>query len=172
MVFKIMKSFLIILLLFTSYVNGQNLRSRSLYNSITKEDSLVRIDIEGNPLKAISDTLLTDTLDELNGWRKMKIVSYYYDSLNTLRKIAFTDNPNADYYFYFEGSNLKEARVIEWRSSMICKYSFTNEDNASTIHEIERKAHDGGKKDFYDALRIGKSFFEKFKAALSEHSIQ
>jgi hypothetical protein len=168
-----MKAALIILLLFSSISYGQrtpydrSAYSRSVYDEYKKEDSLEGLHVDITQLKVITDTIPIFSLDEMNSWRDMKLVIYYYDSLTNLRKIFFRDGRRADYTFYFKESNLLKARVKTSAAGTIMKYYFTNEEAIYTFQDIEQKMTlYPAQKTFYEVLAMGKSFSIKFSSLL------
>jgi hypothetical protein len=129
----------------------------------TKENSLQSLYANDTLIKIITDTLPLYSTDDFNGWRDMKLVSYYYDTSNTLRKISFRDGRAGYYYFQFEGPYLRKAEFDKQAFST----DFTIEDNSYTLSEIEQRiARYPEKKQFYELLKMGKTFFEKFKTLL------
>jgi hypothetical protein len=168
-----MMKFLTILLLIVglfSYGQQANVRKparwRPEFNQFRKEDSLDGIYTDDAFLNVITDTSLPlpYSLDELNGWRHMQVVNYYYDSTNSLKKVSFS-NDKGYYYFYFEGIYLKKARYIKWQSDL--KYYYSAEDNKSTISEIDtRIIGEPEKKDLYETLKMGRNFFQNFQIYL------
>jgi hypothetical protein len=167
-----MKFIVIIMLLYGSLAYGQRRQGKDPYGDrsrlaqFQKEDSLEGFYINYTHLNVITDSLPLYTFDENSGWRDMKLVDYYYDSMSVLKKIYFRNGREGYYYFYFEGLILMKASSFKWTQS-INKYYFSIEENKYTISEMEQKmTQEPEKKDLFETLKIGKNFIERFKTLL------
>lgn len=162
-----MKSIAIILLLFSTATRAQRhdpFDRRLIFEQFKKEDSLEGLYTNSDLLYVITDTLPLTTINETVNWKDVQLVSYFYDDSKTLKKIAFRNGRNGHYYFYFEGANLKKARVVK-SSSIAVQYYYTAEENKITNSELERRSlQEPGKKQFYETLKLGRHFFKKFPA--------
>jgi hypothetical protein len=170
---SIMKWIVIVLFLANSFAYGQRLHGttpfddRAIFDKFKKEDSLDRLYTNDSLLKVIIDTLPLYAFDDNDGWRNMKLVYYFYDSSNVLKKIFFRNGRDGSYYFYFEETYLKKVRSLKWAPLINSKYYFSIEDNNYTLLEIsQRITQEPEKKNLYETLKLGKIFFEKFKTLL------
>jgi hypothetical protein len=168
-----MKWIVIVFFLANSFAYGQRLHGstpfddRALFDEFKKEDSLDRLYTNDSLLDVITDTLPLYTLDENDGWRYMKVVYYFYDSSNILKKILFRNGRDGSYYFYFEDTCLERARSVKRAPLINSKYYFSIEDNNYSLLEIDQRImQQPEKKDLYETLKLGKTFFEKFKTRL------
>jgi len=133
-------------------------------NQFNKEDSVEGLYVNDTLLNFITDTLPLYTLDDNSSWRDMKLVFYYYDSSNTLKKISFRNGQEGYYYFYFKGAVLLKARLFKPGGLTNSKYYFSAEENRLTISDIMwRATQDPSKKGLYETLKLGKEFLQKFK---------
>ena len=173
-----MKLITIFFFLFSSCVYGQNRYGNRhdgtrLFDQWTApgqfriEDSLEGLTINDSLLNVLVDTLPFYSYYDDSQWRDMKLVFYFYDSAYALRKVSFRNGKAGYYYFYFNGdSYMKKARYLASEPQGL-RYDFTADDNKFTILEIEQKAMElPGKRHFYETLKMGKEFFEKFKTLL------
>jgi len=160
---------LVVLLLFLSSLsaNGQRWRDNSNNEIVKKGDSLELLYANDKLLKITSDTLPLESSDENSGWRDMKLVSYYFDTLNVVHKIIFRNGRDGYSYFYFKGNQLRKASVLKKAGLINMQYYYTAEDNAYLPSAIEQKIKQNpGSKDLYELLKRGKAFLEKFKTLL------
>jgi hypothetical protein len=160
-----MKLLLVTLLIFCSYAHGQ--RHTDIKEAVAKGDSLEVLYATDDLFKSITDTLPIYTFDENSGWRDIKLVQYFYDNSNVLKKISFRNGREGYYYFYFEGASLRKVRVVKNAGLINLQYFFTNRDNQHTASEIDGViTRHSEQKDSYELLKMGKSFFDKFKTLL------
>ncbi|HEX7846189.1 MAG TPA: hypothetical protein VF476_10350 [Chitinophagaceae bacterium] len=145
-------------------ISDQEIKNRQ--DQIRREDSLDGLLIDDQLLKAITDTIPIESTDESSGWRDMKTVTYYIDSLNILRRISFRDGRAGSYYFYFDGTHLKKVRVSK-PSSTYQTYYYTAEENSYTVLQIEQmETQYVNRKEFYYMLKLARGFKEKLKTLL------
>jgi len=161
-----MKLLIFMLLLISDNANGQR-SEESLGEAIRKGDSIEILYSNEDMFGILTDTLPTFALDELNAWRDMKLVKYFYDKTNTLRKISYRNGGEGDYYFYFEGTYIRKVRVIKYAGFINLQHYFTKEDNQYSPPEIEKwtTVHPERKESF-ELLKTGRDFLNKFKSLL------
>ena len=117
-------------MLFGSFAQAQRTRGKSIgpqnekenYIDYVKEDSIDFSYRNENLLRVIVDTLPSFSKDDLNAFRDIKLVSYYYDSLRILKKIWFRNGQEGNYNFYFDDLSLKKIRARRYSPSMNVLY--------------------------------------------------
>ena len=163
-----MRYLLVISLFFIFEAHSQNISSNPfanypLFEKFKTEDSIDGVFTDDNLLKVVADTLPIYTLEESESWRHIRLVKYYYDSLNVLKKVYYRNGQEGYYYFYFDGTDLTKARNITPTSDTFNFY-FYKQDNELSISEIEQKIEDANqKKHFYKILKLAKEFMKKSK---------
>jgi hypothetical protein len=159
-----MRFLFLVLVFFVSSVHGQRRPHGAAGEKLPQERTFSSWCSDDSLLNIITDTLPLITSDELDGWRDMRLVSYFYDSSKALKKIDFRDGRNVNYYFCFQGNYLSKGRYLEYTQSIDKEFTYTFEDNNGTIQQLEEKIiQDKTLKERYKVLQFGKIFFERFK---------
>lgn len=159
----------VILFLSCIAAHGQRKHHPADDKIVNKGDSLKTLYAKDKLLKAVNDTLpLYTRRDETSAWRDMQLVTWFYDDSNSVKKITFRNGEEGSYSFYFEGPSLRKVNMLKRGQSINLQCYFTDRDNQYAIPEIEQKMAEHPEEwQWYELLKTGKTFLERFKALLS-----
>lgn len=172
-----MRSIVLILFILSSSAYGQRQKrtNNNIDETIRIGDSLEICYANEDLFKSITDTLpiynLDDNVSWKDIWKYMRLVKYFYNNSNGIKKISFRNGQEGNCYFYFEethqGTFLRKVRVYKNGGFMNLQYYFTSEDNWFTLSEIDQRIiSNPERKELYELLKTGKTFLDKFKTLL------
>jgi hypothetical protein len=149
-------------------VYGQR-RIRSYDNikeAVQKGDSLEVLYVNDSLLNSRTDTLLI--YSESENWkdilREIRLITYYYDNTNNLKKISYKNGSEGYYYFYFEGIYLRKIRVEKKYGLINAQYYYRIRDNQVSDELSKKWADESDNPEFYQLLLKAIELFNKFKS--------
>ena len=157
-----------LLLLSCTEAAGQRRRNSKVFEERNREDSIEGYYVNENLVKTITDTLPLPATALYTGFRDIRLLRYYYDSLFNLIRAEYRNGTNGSYSFYFSDGLLKKARVYSDHPLPDEKFYFAKAENALSPMEIEQKIKQCPEsRNFYETFSLGKSFLEKFRSLIT-----
>jgi hypothetical protein len=156
-----MKFYLFIFLISCSTAFGQTNREWNIIKQ--RGDSLEQKFADQNGLFSITDTIPVIITEDDDAWKKMKCLTYFYDSTKELKKIVYRNGLEGNCSYYLDGKILRKVTFDGIAKSYKQYYYFSDFQNGLTNREIQQKQKEPTEfKENYELLNSFRNFQTKF----------